>query len=201
MKLEESGKSVDTFLIKSIRKGDHLAFDQVFRKYGPGLYSFVLSILKDESESEEVVQDIFLKVWEKRKDLRSDLSFKSYLFTIAVNATRKFYRQKVQKDRYVQSVAIELSRNPSVEISALEYKNLLEYVDTLIRKLPPSRREIFVLSKKDGLKNTEIAERLKISEQTVKNQLVTAQKFLQAEAKKVNNELGFLFFTVFSKIS
>lgn len=160
------------------------------------LYAFVVSILKDEPESEGVVQDIFLKIWEKRKELQTGYSFKSYLFTIAYNATKKVYRQKILDNRYKQETAIVMSQNSSSELSVFEYRNLLDYVDTIIDRLPPTRREIFIMSKKDGLKNEEIASILKISEQTVKNQLVSARKFLIAQAKKDNSGLGLLFLSL-----
>ncbi len=195
--MKNDNKISDVILISAVRKDDHFAFDQLFHKYGPILYSFVLSIIKDESESEEIVQDIFLKVWEKRKELQPGLSFKSYLFTIAVNATRKIYRQKLQDNRYKQEIAIGLGHDRSTDLSIVEYKNLLDYVERIIDRLPPSRREIFIMSRKDGLKNAEIAKALNISEQTVKNQLVSAHKFLMAEARKDRNELGFLFFSLF----
>ncbi len=198
--MQNNTKILDTTLISALRKDDHRAFDQLFHKYSPTLYSFVVSIIKDEPESEEVVQDIFLKIWEKRKELQPESSFKSYLFTIALNATKKIYRQKLQDNKYKQKIAIELGSNNSSDLSMVEYKNLLDYVDTIINRLSPARREIFIRSKKDGLKNSEIAEILNISEQTVKNQLVAAQKFLITEAKKDNNELGFLFFSFFYKL-
>jgi RNA polymerase sigma-70 factor (ECF subfamily) len=75
----------------------------------------------------------------------------------------------------------------------IEFNNLLDQIDKIIQMLPPARREIFILSKKDGLKNSEIALKLNLSEQTVKNQLVSAQKFLRAEAVKNNNDLSILF--------
>lgn len=195
--MQDNSTISDKKLVSAIRKGDHLAFDQMFQKYGPTLFSFVVSIIKEEAETEELVQDIFLKIWEKRKELQPELSFKSYLFTIALNAAKKYYRKKLLNDKYKQELAIELSRDTTQDLSVLEYQNLLDYIDTIINKLPVARREIFILSKKDGLKNSEIAQKLNISEQTVKNQLVTALKFLKAEAKKDNNELGFLFFTLF----
>jgi RNA polymerase sigma-70 factor (ECF subfamily) len=190
----------DEQLIPAVRSDDHYAFDELFRKYGPSLFSFVASVLKDEYEAEEVVQDVFLKIWEKRRDLDPSLSFKSYLFTIALNTTKNIYRQKLQKEKYKQDVALELNLNRTSDIDAIEYRNLLDYVDNIIEKLPPSRREIFVLSKKDGLKNPEIAKLLNISEQTVKNQLVSAMKFLRSEAVNDENELGFLFFLLFYRL-
>ena len=190
----------DEQLIPAVRRGDHYAFDQMFHKYGPSLFSFVVSVLKDESDAEEVVQDVFLKIWEKRKDLDSSLSFKSYLFTIALNATKNRYRKKLQAEKYKQDLALELNRNQTSDLDAIEYRNLLDYVDKIIEKLPPSRREIFILSKKDGLKNPEIAKLLNISEQTVKNQLVSAMKFLRSESARDGNELGLLFFLLFYRL-
>lgn len=156
-----------------------------------------MSILKEKYLAEEAVQDIFLKIWEKRKDLDPTLSFKSYLFTIALNATKKIYRKKLQEVKYKQNIALGLYVDQVSDVDFFEYKNLIEFIDRIIDRLPPSRREIFILSKKDGLKNTEIATRLNISEQTVKNQLVTAMKFLRSESAKNNNEIGLLFFLLF----
>ncbi len=195
--LQDNHKISDATLIHAIKRGDHFAFDQLFYKYGPMLYAFIVSILKDEPESEEVVQDIFLKIWEKRKELQTGYSFKSYLFTIAYNATKKIYRQKLLDNKYKQEAAIVMGQNSSSDLSVVEYRNLLDYVDTIINRLPPARREIFIMSKKEGLKNDEIAKALNISEQTVKNQLVAARKFLIAQSKKDNNGQGVLFFSIF----
>jgi RNA polymerase sigma-70 factor (ECF subfamily) len=190
----------DEQLIPDVRSGDHYAFDQLFHKYGSSLFSFVVSVLKDESDAEEVVQDVFLKIWEKRRDLDSSRSFKSYLFTIALNTTKNRYRKKLQAEKYKQDVALELNIDQTSDFDAVEYRNLLDYVDKIIEKLPPSRREIFILSKKDGLKNPEIAKLLNISEQTVKNQLVSAMKFLRSESARDGNELGLLFFLLFYRL-
>lgn len=190
----------DEQLISSVKRDDHYAFDKIFHKYGSSLFSFVVSVLKDESEAEEVVQDVFLKIWEKRGELNPSLSFKSYLFTIALNTTKNIYRQKLQRDRYKQDVALELNICQTSDVDGIEYRNLLDYIDKIIEKLPPSRREIFILSKKDGMKNPEIAKLLNISEQTVKNQLVSAMKFLRSEAAGDDNELGLLFFLLFFRL-
>ncbi len=190
----------DEQLIQAVRKGDHYAFDHLFNKYGPSLFAFVTGVLKNKSDAEEVVQDVFLKIWEKRNKLDSSLSFKSYLFTIALNSTKTRYRKKNQDEKYKQELALELNISQTSDIDAIEYINLLDYVDRIIEKLPPSRREIFILSKKEGLKNHEIAQLLSISEQTVKNQLVTAMKFLRSESARDGNEPSLLFFLLFYRL-
>lgn len=190
----------DKQLVSSVKKDDHLAFDQLFHKYGQSLYLFVKSILKNESEAEEAVQDVFYKIWVKRKELDPTLSFKSYLFTIASNTAKKIYRKKLLEEKYKQEVALELNFNQTNDLDFLDYKNLLDYIDSIIDKLPASRRQIFILSKREGLKNPEIAKILNISEQTVKNQLVAALKFLRSEASKDDNEVGLLFFLLFHRI-
>ncbi len=191
---------LDKQLVSLLKGDDHHAFDQLFHKYGTPLYLFLKSILKNEADSEEAVQDVFYKIWEKRKELDPSLSFKSYLFTIASNTAKKIYRKKLLEEKYKQEIAIELNLNQTIEHGEDDYKEMLGHIDLIIDKLPPSRRQIFILSKKDGLKNPEIAKILNISEQTVKNQLVTAQKFIRSEAIKNNQDLGFLFFLLFYRI-
>ena len=190
----------DERLVSAIKKDDHHAFDELFKKYGPPLFTFVMSIMKEKYWAEEVVQDVFIKIWDKRKDIDSTLSFKSYLFTIALNTTKKIYRKKAQEEKHKQQIVLELHNDHISDIDIVEYKNLLQYVEKIIDKLPPSRREIFIMSKIDGLKNEKIAEHLSISEQTVKNQLVSAMKFLRSEAVKSNNEIGLLFFLLFYRL-
>ncbi len=190
----------DEKLVSALKNEDHYAFDELFQKYGPALFKFIVSVVKETYLAEEAVQEVFLKIWEKRKDLNPALPFKSYLFTIALNIAKKFYRKKLQEEKYLQDISLEIHSDHTSDFEFVEYKNLLEYVDQMINKLPTSRREIFILSKKNGLKNQEIAKLLNISEQTVKNQLVTAMKFLREEMAKSNNEIGFLFFLLFYRL-
>ena len=198
--MENEFKAQDKPLILALKKDDPLAFEQLFHKYSQPVYAFVLSVLKSEYEAEEAVQRVFYKVWNKRKDLDESLSFKAYLFTIALNITKKYYRDKLREQKYKQDLAIELNFNSTSDLSVVEFQNLLDYLDTIIEKLPSSRKQIFLLSKKEGLSNSEIAEKLNLSVQTVKNQLVSARSFLLSEAGKDGNEhLHFLYFIIIGK--
>ena len=82
-------------LVKSLSKGEIFAFNALYHEYSNRLYRFALGYLKSEEEAEELVQEVFFKIWEKRKELKEDLSFKSFLFTLAFNLIRKHFRTKV----------------------------------------------------------------------------------------------------------
>ncbi|MGQ8335529.1 RNA polymerase sigma factor [Sunxiuqinia sp. A32] len=192
-------KSTDGELVYMVKNGDHRAFNELFIRYGSNLYSFVLSIIKDQVEAEEVVQNIFFKIWVKRKNLKPDHSFNAYLYRIAVNTSKDLYQKKLLSEKYKQDIALELNFDRTYQMTVLEYKDLLVYVDSLINKLSPAKREIFILNKKNGLSIQEISKDLNLSVQTVKNQLVSATKYLREEAKKERSELKFLLISFFMK--
>ena len=97
----EKDKSV---LVRQLSNGNLLAFNTLFREYSSRLYRFALGYLKSEDEAEELVQEVFTIIWEKRAELKEELSFKSYLFTIAFNIIKKHFRTKSLLSEYFKSV-------------------------------------------------------------------------------------------------
>src|SRR5690606_18510329 len=93
-KLNLNTNTSDSILVEKLRKGDIEAFDVVFEKYGKRLFGFAMKYLKSKEETEELVQDVFLKIWENRKTLKKDSSLKSYLFTITYHDICKSFRKK-----------------------------------------------------------------------------------------------------------
>jgi RNA polymerase sigma-70 factor (ECF subfamily) len=179
-------------LVKGISQGNILAFNSIFREYSCRLYRFINGYIKSDTESEQIVQDVFMKIWEKRADLREELSFKSYLFTIAFNLIRKHFRAKAMISEYLHSGTQEESdMHTSVEIS---YNSLLSYVSEIVDQLPEKRKLIFMKSRFEGQSIKEIAEELKISHKTVENQLTDALKFIRTNLKK--EELAAILFAV-----
>lgn len=169
-------------LIKSLSKGNILAFNTLFREYSSRLYRFINGYIKSDSQAEEMIQDIFMKIWEKRADLRGELSFKSYLFTIAFNMIRKHFRAEKVISEYLHSgTRDELDLHTTREIT---YNSLLNYVSEIVDHLPERRRLIFMKSRFEGLSIKEIAEELNISHKTVENQLTDALKFIRSNLKK-----------------
>ncbi|TKG95765.1 RNA polymerase sigma-70 factor [Puteibacter caeruleilacunae] len=185
----------DSILIDKLLNGDLHAFDKLFEKYAKKLYSFSLKYLKNETEAEELVQEVFVKVWEKRNTLKKETSFKSYLFTIAYNDILKFFRSRSYHQAYVRE-AIAISDISDKSADGLYYNSVLEQVDKLIDQLPERKKSIFIKSRKEGKSSKQIAEELGISPGTVDNNISEALKFLK---QNMNQDLlsFILFFWLF----
>lgn len=184
----------EALLVKNLSEGNLLAFNSLFKAYGIRLYRFALGYLKSEEEAEELVQEVFTVVWDKREKLKAELSFKSYLFTIAFNIIRKHFRTKTQLSEYMKAgINDDLDTHTTEKIT---YDSLFGYVNELVSQLPERRRLIFIKSRFEGLSVKEIAKELNISHKTVENQLTDALKFLRTNLNKEEIS-AVLFFVLF----
>ena len=181
-------------LVRSLSKDNILAFNTLFREYSGRLYRFAFGYLKSEELSEELVQEVFTRIWENRKSLKSEYSFKSYLFTIAFNIIKKHFRRTVCVSEYFKKQAAKDLDLETVE--KINYDSLYQYVSELADQLPARRKEIFIKSRFEGLSIKEIAEELKISHKTVENQLTDALRFIRSHIKRENLPL-LLFIALF----
>lgn len=186
-------KRDDNGLVKLLQKGNVLAFDSLFQVYSPKLYGFALKYLKNETDAEELVQEVFVIVWENRQMLKSELSFKSYLFTIALNKIRKHFNQKATSLRYIETLNYESEVTDSQLIQD-NYESVLQQINLIIEQMPQRRREIFVKSKLEGKSSKEIAIELDITTGTVDNQVSDALRFIRSQLKKEN--IALLLFVV-----
>ncbi len=166
-------------LVKNLRNGNVDAFEDLYRMYSLRLYHFGIKYLKSEIESEGLVQDVFAKVWEKRSSLKSELSFKSYIFTITFNFIKKNFIKKSHIREYLETKK-GIEEFDLDTTNQVEYQSLLDYLNSLINQLPEKRREIFIKSRIEDLPVKEIAKQLNISPKTVENQLSAAIKFIKA---------------------
>ena len=182
--MPDRNKKDELLLVKNLSKGNLLAFNTLFNDYSCRLYRFALGYLKSEAEAEELVQEVFTKIWEKREGLKEELSFKSFLFTIAFNIIRKHFRTRAYLTEYLKSGGnADLDLQTSQKIT---YDSLYQYIAELVNQLPGRRKEIFIKSRFEGLSIKEIAEELKISHKTVENQLTDALKFIRTNLNKEN---------------
>ncbi|MBN2420104.1 MAG: RNA polymerase sigma-70 factor [Deltaproteobacteria bacterium] len=170
--------------MRSLARGNLLAFNTLFREYSGRLYSFANGYLKSEDESEELVQEVFTIIWEKRSELKEELSFKSFLFTIAFNIIKKHFRRRAYITQYFKSGVyhdMDIQTSQKITVDSLQ-----SYILELVNQLPEKRKEIFMKSRFAGLSIKEISEELKISHKTVENQLTDALKFLRAKINREN---------------
>jgi len=181
-------------LVKSLSKGDIVAFNALFKEYSGRLFRFAYGYLKSETESEELVQEVFTKIWERRSCLKEELSFRSFLFTIAFNLIRKHFRTKKYLAKYFTTGVSEDFDTTTTQ--KINYDSLYHYIKELVDKLPEKRRDIFIKSRFEGLTIKEISEDLGISHKTVENQLTEALKFIRTNLNKENLYAG-LFFMLF----
>lgn len=173
----------DRLLLQQIKEGNKRAFETIYLKYSAKLYNFVASILHDKTIAEDITQTCFLKIWEKRTNIDIEKSFSSYLFTIARNDVYKETERLVQASRYFEKVQAKSDELDEATIDKINALFLESHIDELIEKLPPARKEIFILNRKHHLTNKEIAEKLSISEKTVEVQMYRALRFLKEQLK------------------
>ena len=176
MNIEKS----NTELIKLLKEGEMKAFDIIFKKYSKRLYGFVFRYIKQEVDTEEIVQEVFIKIWRSREKIDAYSSFESFLFTIAHNATVNLLKKRATEQKYVEYIKSLQSIDETYELTdEIHYNELKQKFQGLLDELTPRQKEIFQLSRDEGLSNKEIANKLDISVQTVKNQLVTTLSFLK----------------------
>ena len=176
-----SGKdNITNELLIRLKNGDMLAFDQIYELYSHKLFSFVFRILKDETEADDVVQEVFVKIWESREKLGDYKLLNSYIFTIAYNNSIDLIRKKINNNKYLEHLKISATINftPSI-VSQIEFDELNNEVEKLIVKLPERQKQVYLLHREEGLTYPEIAERLGISKNTVENHMVKALKYLR----------------------
>jgi RNA polymerase sigma-70 factor (ECF subfamily) len=177
-------------LFNNIKQGDEIAFEQLFKTYYSHLCLFATKILADNNSAEEIVQDFFVKLWEKRKEIFIDSSLKNYLFRSVKNLCLNHIKHNHIKIQHAKRVISEAETNQYND-NFIEI-NLIQEIEESIESLPEKRREIFRLSREEGLKYREIAEKLNISIKTVEAQMGLAIKSLREKLKKYNTFL-FLF--------
>jgi len=158
------------------------AFDIIYKKYSRRLYGFVFRYIKQEADTEEVVQEVFMKIWQSRENINIYSSFESFLFTIAHNATVNLLKKRATEQKYVEHVKSLQRIEETYELTdEIQYNELNRKFQDLLNELTPRQKEIFQLSREEGLSNKEIAKKLGISVQTVKNHLVTTLSFFKTK--------------------
>ena len=163
-------------LLLDIADDNHEAFAKLFDEYYHKIYYHVLAYAKSAVVAEEVVQDVFVKIWEKRYKLREVESFKDYLFIMSRNEVVSAMRKKINKP--IIQLELELVENMQAN-NKYDIKEAEAFILKGIDNLPPQQKAVFTLKRIDNLSYEEISEQLGISKNTVKYHLVTALNYLR----------------------
>jgi len=168
-------------LLRRLKQDDERAFDALFRHYSALVYRFAFSYLKSRPAAEEIVQECFIKIWEKRAQLRDDVPLKGYLFTTAHHAVLNELRRDQHHLRLHGQVAA--AAGPASVANEAEYQEMEALYAAALDRLPPKQREVFVLSRQLGLSYPEIAERQGVSVKTVEAHIMQALKTMRSYFK------------------
>ncbi len=167
--------------IEQLKTGSKDAFRGLFNEYGPKIFAFALSYLKNKADAEELLQEVFLKLWEKRTSLDASKNIKSFLFKICIN---QIYDQ-IRKKNVEQAFVNFSGRNNPSEIDNtwqdVVFHEMQDNLQRYIADMPNQMQRVFRLSKEDGLSNEEIAKALNLSKRTVENQLYRAVSILKTK--------------------
>lgn len=161
-----------------MKAGDRESFNQVFRRYYSPMVRFCIRYVADSDIASEIVQDLFVKLWSNREKISFNTSFESYMLTSVRNSALTYINKERSHAEANLRIYSEESDNTDPS-ETLQSNNLEESYRKILKDMPEKRREVFLASRYDGLKYSEIAEKLGISQKTVEAQMSAAIKQLK----------------------
>ena len=182
--MSKGTSNIELFLLKGLNNNKHDCFKKLFDLYSKSLYRFSFSFLKSEQAAEDVVQETFMKIWTRRKEIDAGKSFRSYLFTIALNIIRKQFNELAEVNRLKHGVLEEVYNDGKNVNEEDDYQEMLIKLELMINKMPERRREIFLKKKIECKSLKEIAEECNISIKTVEYHITKSMNFLREKFSK-----------------
>ncbi len=172
----------DEILIAGIKKSDYASYNQLFVRYYSRLCAFVFGITHNYNSSEDVVQELFIRIWTNRHKLEMNESISGYLYRASKNAALNHLRSEKTRKKSVENFPVQEWQTDESLIEQVEFSAFLQQC---IEQLPERSRDVFMKSRFEGLKQKEISDQLGISVKTIKNQIWKSLQYLKSclEAK------------------
>lgn len=171
--------------LTALKNGSYQAFEAIYKRYAGKLYNFIMTLSHGDCYmAEEIVQSVFIKLWEVHREIDPEKSILSFLSVIAKNMLINKYQRQTMEYLYQEFVQNEEPACDTIMEKEIDAKWLEQFIDELIEQLPPSRKRIFILSRKNYLSTKQIAKIMQISVSTVETQLWLAVKFIRKHFEK-----------------
>lgn len=190
----------DRELLRRLINNDEIAFKVIFNKYYSRLYYFILEFIPLEDIAENIVQDTFFTLWNKRHELNDNTNFGAYLFTVAKNnclykLRDQRYRQKLFSTNSLDSVELDMNLDVlcTIDSSAYTFEEIERIIEKTLEELPPQCKRVFILSRFEERKNKEIAEELDISVKVVEKHITKGLKKFKVALKDYLPFVAYLF--------
>lgn len=173
----------DISLFEEFKNGDDEAFAALYHRYAEQLVDYASLRVESLDEAKDLIQDLFITLWEKKAMLHIEQSVKAYLFKALKRRLLNHYRSHATRESYknhLERMEVQYFFGPD---SIVESKETLARIEATVEKMSPNVRKVYLMSREEHLNTREIAERLQVSEQTVKNQITTALNLLRKNLK------------------
>nr|WP_319998712.1 RNA polymerase sigma-70 factor [uncultured Draconibacterium sp.] len=183
-------------ILSALAQDDEASLEKLFNHYYPRLFNFSKSILKLEDGIDDILQEVFVKIWKNRKNINSAATFNSYIFIITRNLLLNELRRQLSFQNTKEEVKrLSLANEYSLS-EQIDYQELKEKIDAFVEELPDRQKEVFLLSRSEGLSHKEIAEKLGIKPKTVEYHITLAVRCLKEKITGIGI-LSLLYFYLF----
>ena len=173
----------DYILIAKLNASSKQAFGQLYDKYVGMVYSFVCSLVRDESVAEDITQTVFVQLWEHRSSISSEKNLPAWLYVTARNAVFKELRRMMYMEKYVDYASRIQPPQEAVGGGKMDSTTIRKELESIISTFPQAMKNIYLLRTVEGLSVSEIAQMLDLSPKTVETQLARAKKKIQEKLK------------------
>jgi RNA polymerase sigma-70 factor (family 1) len=174
----------DISLVQRLKENDKPAFELIFNKFSKKLYYFTLSYVHSQAETEEIIQNVFVVLWENRELLSEAFPIQNYMYKVTINHIYNYFKHRLVRQRYVENVISEGTEEDQEAMQYILSNDLEEVVYKIVEELPLRQQVIFRLSRLEGLCHAEISEQLGISVRSVENHIYRALKHIREKLNK-----------------
>lgn len=187
----------ETDLLERFSRGDVHAFKEIYNKSHTTLYAYIIRFVKIPAIGEDILQEVFLKIWEVRARIKSGLSFKAYLYRICRNKIYKVLKKMATDDELRLQLGSHLQNAVNSIEMQLQWQQYETAFNTAVSKLPSQRQKVFRLCRQEGYTYEKVAQELNISRNTVKEHMVLAVRFIKEYLLQHTDIKHFLWLLLF----